>query len=144
MKTASIFSIGRERMKKSGKKKSMPKFRRQEWFRFRRLGEKWRRPRGKDSKMRMGKSGKPAMPSVGYGSQKLLRGLHPSGLAEVVVNSPRDIEGVNPSRQAVRIASSVGRRKREQILARAKELGIKVLNPEVKKRGAKGTEETSG
>ncbi len=144
MRTASIFSSERERMKKSGKKKRMPKFRRQEWFRFRRLGEKWRRPRGKDSKMRMGKSGKPAMPSVGYKSPKLLRGLHPSGLAEVMVSSPRDIEGVNPSRQAVRIASSVGRRKREQILARAKELGIKVLNPEVKKRGAEGTEETGG
>jgi len=144
LRTEFIFSIGRERMKKSGQKKRMPKFRRQEWFRFRRLGEKWRRPRGKDSKMRMGKSGKPAMPAVGYKSSKLLRGLHPSGLAEVIVSSPRDIEGVNPSKQVVRIASSVGRRKREQIIARAKELGIRVLNPEVKKRGAEGTEETSG
>jgi len=131
-------------MRKSGRKKRMPKFRRQEWFRFRRLGEKWRRPRGKDSKMRMGRSGKPAMPSVGYKSPKLTRGLHPSGLAEVMVSSLRDIEGVNSSRQAVRITSSVGRRKREQILARAKELGIRVLNPEVKKRGAESTEETSG
>jgi len=126
------------------KKKRGPKFRRQEWFRFKRLGEKWRRPRGKDSKMRMGKSGKPAMPSVGYKSPKLMRGLHPSGLAEVMVSSPRDIEGVNSSKQVVRIASSVGRRKREQIFARAKELGIRVLNPEVKKRGAEGTEKTGG
>jgi large subunit ribosomal protein L32e len=61
-----------------------------------------------------------------------------------MVSSPRDIEGVNPSKQVVRIASSVGRRKREQIFARAKELGIRVLNPEVKKRGAEGTKETSG
>jgi len=141
---ASLFSSERERMKKSGKKKGMPKFRRQEWFRFRRLGEKWRRPRGKDSKMRMGKSGKPAMPSVGYKLPKPVRGLHPSGFAEVMVSNPKDIEGVNPGRQVIRIASSVGRRKREQILARAKELGIRVLNPEVKKRGAEGTEETSG
>jgi large subunit ribosomal protein L32e len=131
-------------MKKSSKKNRMPKFRRQEWFRFRRLGEKWRRPRGKDSKMRLGKRGKPAMPSVGYKSPKLTRGLHPSGLVEVLVNSLKDIEGLNPSRQAVRIASSVGRRKREQIITRAKELGIRVLNPEVKERGAEGTEETSG
>lgn len=131
-------------MKKLSKKDRKPKFRRQEWFRFKRLGEKWRRPRGKDSKMRVGRRGKPPMPSVGYKSPKITRGLHPSGLVEVVVNSPRDIEGVNPGRQAIRVASSVGRRKRERILARAKELGIRVLNPGVKKRGAEGTEETSG
>jgi large subunit ribosomal protein L32e len=131
-------------MKRISRKKRTPKFRRQEWFRFRRLGEKWRRPRGKDSKMRVGKSGKPAMPSVGYKSPKLMRGLHPSGLAEVMVSSPRDIEGINPNKQVVRIASSVGGRKREQILARAKEMGIRVLNPEVKKRGAESTEETGG
>ncbi|MCD6106274.1 MAG: 50S ribosomal protein L32e, partial [Thermoplasmata archaeon] len=29
-----------------------PEFRRQEWFRYKRLGEKWRRPRGLHSKMR--------------------------------------------------------------------------------------------
>jgi large subunit ribosomal protein L32e len=132
-------------MLKSGRKKRMPKFRRQEWFRFKRLGEKWRIPRGKDSKMRVRKSGKPAMPSVGYKSSKLTRGLHPSGLAEVMVNSPRDVELVNPSRQVVRIASSVGKVKREKILARAKELKIRVLNPGVvEKRGVESTEETSG
>jgi len=131
-------------MKKLSKKKSMPKFRRQEWFRFKRLGEKWRRPRGKDSKMRMGRKGKPAMPSVGYKLPKPSRGLHPSGLVEVMVSRPNDIEGVNPSRQVVRIASSVGRRKREQILARAKELGVRVLNPGVKKHGTEGTEKTGG
>lgn len=129
-----------EFMRKLSKKKRIPKFRQQEWFRFRKVGEKWRRPRGKDSKMRVGKRGKPAMPSVGYKSPEPSRGLHPSGLVEVTVSRPNDVEGVNPSRQAVRIASSVGIRKREQILARAKELGIRVLNPGVKKRGVKKLE----
>jgi large subunit ribosomal protein L32e len=142
---ASIFLSERERMPKSERKKRMPKFRRQEWFRFKRLGEKWRIPRGRDSKMRIRRGGKAAMPSIGYRSSKLVRGLHPSGLAEVKVSSPKDIERVNPSKQVVRIASSVGSLKREKILTRAKELGIRVLNPgKVEKRGAESTEKTGG
>jgi large subunit ribosomal protein L32e len=127
-------------MRKLSKKKRMSKFRQQEWLRLRRVGKKWRRPRGKDSKMRVGKRGKPAMPSVGYKLPETSRGLHPSGLVEVAVSRPNDVEGINPSRQAVRIASSVGIRKREQILARAKELGIRVLNPGIKKRVVKKLE----
>jgi large subunit ribosomal protein L32e len=132
-------------MPKSERKKRMPKFRRQEWFRFKRLGEKWRIPRGRDSKMRIRRSGKPAMPSIGYRSSKLVRGLHPSGLTEVMVSSPKGIERVNPSKQVVRIASSVGILKREKILTRAKELRIRVLNPgKVEKRGAESAEKTGG
>ena len=85
------------------------------------------------------------MPSIGYRSSKLVRGLHPSGLAEVMVSRPKDIERVNPSKQAIRIASSVGSLKREKILTRAKELSIRVLNPgKVEKRGAESTEKTGG
>jgi len=131
-------------MKQLPGKRRKPKFRRQEWFRFRRLGEKWRRPRGRDSKMRVGKRGKPAMPSVGYKRPKSARGLHPSGVAEVLVSSPRDIEGIDADKQAIRIASEVGMRKREQILARAKELGIKILNPRGGKRGVERAEEAGG
>lgn len=125
-------------MKKQPKKRA-PKFRRQEWFRFAKLGEKWRKPRGKDSKMRLGISGKPAMPSIGYRSPKEVRGVHPSGLTEVRVGTPRELEGLDASRQAIRIASSVGRRKREQILARARELRIRVLNPRGEKGGTEHT-----
>ena len=121
-------------MKKLPKKRA-PRFRRQEWFRFARLGEKWRKPRGRDSKMRLGMSGKPAVPSIGYRSPKEVRGVHPSGLIEVRVGTPRELERVDASKQAIRIASSVGRRKREQILARARELKIRVLNPRGEKCG---------
>ncbi len=119
------------------RKRCMPKFRRQEWFRFARLGEKWRKPRGLDSKMRLGKSGKPAMPSVGYKLSRGVRGLHPSGLVEVIVGNVKELEGVDPAKQAVRISASVGAKKGEQITKRAQELKIKVLNP----RGAKGEAE---
>ncbi|HID60762.1 MAG TPA: 50S ribosomal protein L32e [Hadesarchaea archaeon] len=123
------------------KKKSL-KFRRQEWFRFKKLSEKWRKPRGRDSKMRLGMSGKPAVVSIGYRSSRATRHVHPSGLVEVLVNNPRDLEDVDPSGRAVRISSKVGKKTREQIMAKAKDLKIKVLNPGVKKRGTERKEET--
>lgn len=111
----------------------MPKFRRQEWFRFKRLGEKWRKPRGRDSKLRVRKRGKGKMVTIGYRVPRDIRGLHPSGLAEVMIKNVTEVERIDASKQAVRIASSVGRRKREQILKKAEELKIRVLNPGVKK-----------
>lgn len=126
------------------RKKRAPKFRRQEWFRFTKLGEKWRKPRGSDSKMRLGIRGKPAVVSVGYRSPRSVRGIHPSGLVEILVHGPRDLDGLDAGKQAIRIASGVGGRKREHILARAKELGIRVLNPGGEKRGAEHTAQAGG
>jgi len=126
------------------RKKRAPKFRRQEWFRFAKLGEKWRRPRGSDSKMRLGIRGKPAVVSIGYRSPRSVRGVHPSGLIEILVHGPRDLKGLDTGKQAVRIASGVGGRKREHILAQAKELGIRVLNPGGEKRGIEHTAQAGG
>ena len=94
-----------------------------------RLGEKWRQPRGLDSKMRLCKKGKPAMPSIGYKLPKEIRGLHPSGLAEVMVSNPKALEKIDSKKYVVRIASAVGRRKRDAIIKRAQELKIRVVNP---------------
>ncbi|MBM4240118.1 MAG: 50S ribosomal protein L32e [Euryarchaeota archaeon] len=105
-----------------------PKFRRQESFRYKKLGEKWRKPKGRTSKMRRYEKGKPAMPNVGYGSPKDRRGLHPSGYKDVLISNIRELKSLDPSTQAGRISSTVGKRKKEILLKKAKELGIKILN----------------
>ena len=84
------------------------------------------------------------MPSVGYRLPKHLRGLHPSGMAEVLVRRPEEVRGIDPTRQAVRIASGVGGLKRKQILELAKELRVRVLNPGGGKREAEHPEKVSG
>ncbi len=114
-------------------KKRLPNFRRQEWYMWKRLGEKWRKPRGRDSKLRVRKRGKGKMVTVGYRVPREVRDLHPSGLSEVMVANVTELDGIDAAKQAARIASSVGRRKREQILKKAGELKIRVLNPGVKK-----------
>jgi len=105
-----------------------PEFLRQEWFRFPRLGRKWRKPRGLHSKMRMHIKYRPTVVSIGFRGPKEVRGLHPSGFQEVMVYNSAELEGVDPKRQAVRIGGKVGFKKRMDIESRADELGIRVLN----------------
>lgn len=108
--------------------KSRPAFKRQEWFRYVKLGDSWRRPRGLHSKMRRGYKYRPNLVSTGYRGPKAVRGLHPSGFQEVMVFRVEDLEGVDPKKQAARIGHSVGSKKREAIEKVADEKGIRVLN----------------
>tara|TARA_Y100001970_G_scaffold230247_1_gene285834 strand:+ start:1410 stop:1835 length:426 start_codon:yes stop_codon:yes gene_type:complete len=105
-----------------------PSFKRQNWFRYKRLGEKWRRPRGIHSKMRRHFKYRIPVVQVGFRGPASVRGLHPSGFEEVLVHNPKEVENVNPETQAVRISSTVGDKKRELIVNKADELKIRVFN----------------
>ena len=122
---------------RSEQRKKQPKFRRQEWFRYRRLSKTgYRKPRGDDSSMRKNRKYRSPMARVGYGKVAAARGLHPSGFEEVLVHKADHLDGLDPERQAVRIGSSVGNRKRSRIHERADELGLRVLNRrQIDKRG---------
>lgn len=106
-------------------------FRRQEWFRYLKLGDSWRKPRGKKSKLREHFAKRPRVVDAGFRSPAVVRGLHPSGFKEVLVHNVPELEKLDPSREAARIASAVGGRKREMIEERAEELKIRVLNKSV-------------
>ncbi|HJO42744.1 MAG TPA: 50S ribosomal protein L32e [Candidatus Thalassarchaeaceae archaeon] len=114
---------------RSAQKKKQPKFRRQEWFRYKRLSRTgWKKPRGDDSSQRKNRKYRSPMVRVGYGKIADARGLHPSGFEEIIVETAGDLDGLNPERQAVRIAASVGNRKRASIHDRADDLGLRILN----------------
>ncbi len=115
--------------KKDHSRHKKPKFRRQESWRYKRVKDTWRKPHGIDSKMRKKVKGWPPSPTTGYRSPKKTRGLHPSGFVETRVQSVEDLGGIDPELQAIRIARTVGGRKRVEILALAGERGIHVLNP---------------
>ncbi len=110
-------------------KRKKPKFRRWMSQAYSGIKESWRRPRGIQSKVREKRAGKIKMPSIGWGSPKETRGLHPSGLKEVLVYNLNDLQKVTAQKEAVKIAHVVGKRKRQEILKKAGELKIKVLNP---------------
>ena len=109
--------------------RNRPRFMRMNVWALTRLEDKWRSPRRSlDNKIRKQKKGYPPMVKIGYREPKIVRGLHPSGFEEIIVYNPKDLDDIDPKRQAIRIASTVGRRKRLEIIKRAKALGIRVLN----------------
>lgn len=117
------------------------KFRRVEYFRYKKLGEGWRRPRGKHSKVRKYLGGKLSRPLVGYKKKPSDRGLHPSGYREVLVSNESELENLDKETQAVRISRTIGGRKRKVILEKAEKLKLKVLNPGTLKEEKDETEE---
>ena len=114
---------------RSIQKKKQPAFRRQEWFRYKRLSHSgWRKPKGYQSKQRLNMKYRSPMARIGFGKIAAVRGLHSSGFEEVLVHQIRDMDSLNPELQAIRIGSTVGNRKRIAIHARADDLGVRVLN----------------
>ena len=111
------------------KRVGKPQFNRQDYHKKKRTPTSWRRPRGGLSKQRRGVKGKGPKVEAGYRTPKAVRGRHPSGFEEVRVENTDDLEGVDGDREAVRIGSTVGGRKRERIEELAEEAGIRVLNP---------------
>ena len=106
-----------------------PQFNRQDYHKKKRTPSSWRRPRGNLSKQRIGIKGKGDKVQAGFRTPKPARGKHPSGFEEVRVHNVDDLEGVDGNTEAVRIASTVGARKRERIEERAEANEIRVLNP---------------
>jgi large subunit ribosomal protein L32e len=106
-----------------------PDFVRQESWRYKKLATNWRKPKGKDNKMRKQVSGVPPLVKVGYKGPRKARGLHPSGYNDILVFNTKDLMKIDPKKDAARIAHAVGNKKRIDIVTEATELKIKVLNP---------------
>ena len=83
------------------------RFKRQEYARYKKLGIKWRRPRGKTSKMRRYEAGKPDMPAIGYRTPRAIRDLHPSGYNDVLVHKTAVNHGDNLQCLPVGYASAI-------------------------------------
>ena len=105
-----------------------PAFKRQNWFRYKRLGDKWRRPRGIHSKMRRHFKYRITVVQPGFRGPASVRGLHPSGFEEVMIHNPKEVDNVDPKTQAIRISSKVGDKKREIIVKKADDLKIRIFN----------------
>jgi large subunit ribosomal protein L32e len=109
-------------------KKRTPHFLRDEGFRYKRIPKNWRRPTGYTSKLRINLKYRPSKVRVGFRAPKIVRGLHSSGFKEVMIHTVKDLEIIDPKKQAVRIGGTVGTKKRLEIAKRAGELDIRVLN----------------
>lgn len=108
-------------------KKKKPNFNRQEYFKHGKLEKKWRKPKGINSKLKRGEKARGKKPSPGFSSPKAVRGLNPHGLEQVRIFTPAKLTPEMKTK-AVVIGSTVGKRKKEEILKKAEQLGIKISN----------------
>lgn len=110
------------------KKAKKPTFIRQDAHKKKKLEQKWIRPRGHHNKIRWRLKGYRTIPQVGFGSPDEFRGLHKSGLKKTIVNNPAQLKLLNSKLEGAVIGATVGARKRVEIIKKAAELNIKVLN----------------
>lgn len=110
-------------------KRNNPKFVRWPSKSLKKLKSAWRRPKGINSKITEKKKGKLPMPNPGYGAPRKTRFLHPSGYRDVLIENVKGLDKIDFKKEAVRIASAVGEKKRTEILKKAEEMKLKVLNP---------------
>ena len=107
-------------------KAKKPQFNRHDAHKKKRLGKSWRRPRGLHNKLRQHVVAKGKIVGPGFGSPKTVRGYHPSGFREVLVFNIKDLDKAEGC--VVRIAATVGLKKRKEIMVKASEMDVTVLN----------------
>lgn len=111
------------------------RFLRRVWDRHSKLGmrrkkkQKWRNPTGRDNKMREKRKGYPAVVSIGYRKSKEDRNKI-NGRDIVRVNNIKDLEKAD--KKSIIILGNVGKKKKIEILQKAKELNLEIYktNPE--------------
>lgn len=109
-------------------KERKPEFIRQDNPKRMKLNDKWRKPKGIHSKIRHKFKGHRKMPSPGYKSPKKIKGMHASGLKIINVSSPQHLQNISKENEGIVVAKNVGMKKRLDILMKAKESNINVLN----------------
>lgn len=109
------------------RKKKKPKFNVMNLGFQKRVKDRWRKPRGVANKKRRRYAFAGASPRIGYRNPPKLRGIHPKGKNELLVKNPAQLE--NTKDVLIRIAGSVGKKKRVRIIERARQLNLTVLNP---------------
>ncbi|EOD35360.1 hypothetical protein EMIHUDRAFT_352002 [Emiliania huxleyi CCMP1516] len=111
-------------------KKKTNKFKRHQSDEFVKVKESWRKPRGIDSRQRRRFKGLTLLVNVGYGSDKKTRHMLPGGFYKFTVSTVKELDVLlmQNRRYAAEIAHNVSARKRKEIVERAAQLNIKVLN----------------
>jgi len=112
-----------------------PNFYRRQWrmkSRLKRKSErKWRRPRGRDNKIRLKFKGLARKAEIGWGNAKKDYGKIDGAVPNYIENIKQ--MGSLQKGQAI-IISRIGGKKKKDIIKKANELGLKILNRYIKEK----------
>lgn len=109
----------------------MPKFLRHTAHKYSKLGLRrkkkqiWRRPTGRDNKMREQRRGHPPLVAIGYSGEKKMKGMI-NGKVPVTVKNVADIQKVQKNQIA--ILGKIGKKNKIEVAKKAKELKVEIYN----------------
>ena len=107
------------------------KFLRRTWSRYSKLGkgrrkkQVWRRPTGRDNKMREKRKGYPIVVSVGYRGETSSRGKI-EGKNPILVKNITELKNIG--KDEIIIIGKIGKKKKIELVQKAKEMNFKILN----------------
>lgn len=110
----------------------MKKFLRRTWSRYSKLGkkrkklQKWRKPTGRDNKMREKMKGHPKVVSIGYKKSKKMREKN-----QILVRNIQELE--KTKKNQIVIVGHIGKKKKIEIAKKAKEMKIPLQNLNIEK-----------
>ena len=113
------------------------KFLRRTWRRYSKLGlrrknkQKWRRPTGRDNKMRERRKGYPKRVEIGFGRNKKLKGTV-GGKKVVTVNNMKELEKVK--KNEIIVLGKIGKKKKMELVKKAKEKNIEIYRLNLHKK----------
>jgi len=108
-----------------------PEFLRKDWHKHIKLGKtvkknrKWRAAKGRHNKIRLGVKGHQARPKIGWSGDSKIKGFI-NGVEAVRVENMKEMEAVKKGRGV--IIGAVGKKKQKELVMKANEMKIKILN----------------
>jgi len=112
-------------------KRKKPKFLRNDWHKKIRLGRKikkkrkWHGAKGRQNKLRLNRKGHQQRPKVGWGAEKNTKNFI-QGIEAIRVENIKEVIAVKKGLGI--IIAKVGARKRKEIITKANEMKIEILN----------------
>ncbi len=110
----------------------MTKFIRQDFWRHSKLGKrrrkliKWRRPKGRHSKMRKQRKSYPKSPTVGYKTPRKEHGKI-KNLSPILISNASDVKKAG-KHNIIILSATLGARKKLEIIKMADEKQLRILN----------------
>jgi len=114
----------------------MVKFLRRTWHKYSKLGrgrkkiQTWRRPTGRDNKMREKRRGYPSVVSIGYRKDKILREKI-ENKKPIIIYNLNDLKKIKKDQIAV--IGKIGKKKKIEILKKAQEIKIDIYKTNIEK-----------
>jgi len=114
-------------MELKSKKKKLPYFVQRKAIYIKRMPLRWKKPRGKQNKLRRQMKNKGSMVKIGFGSTSAIKGMNSNLKKLVLVNNKIDVSKLTTNDAAI-IASRLGMKKKLELMKLIEKRGISLHN----------------